>query len=343
MRQILITHAGEPDVLRVVEGPLPEPGPGEVRVKVAAAGVNFADIMGRLGIYPDAPPIPYVPGYEVAGTIDAAGLEVDPACVGQDVVALLRFGGYSEYVCVPQAQTFPRPANLSMEQAAGFALAYLTAYGALVALAGIKPGEHVLIHSAAGGVGLAAIDICRRYDATIYGVASAGKHELLRARGVQHPIDREQDFEREVKRLTQGRGVQIVMDSMGGWSWRKSYAALSAGGRLVICGVSNMAPGKRRSLWALVKMGVSIPWLRFNPVALANENKGVLGLNLGRLWDEIPLLRAWADDLLAWQAGGDLDVHVDRVFTFDEAAEAHRYIQERRSVGKVILVPERAE
>ncbi|HEX3050829.1 MAG TPA: zinc-binding dehydrogenase [Aggregatilineaceae bacterium] len=338
MRQILITKAGTPDVLRVVEAPVSEPTVGRVRIKVAAAGVNFADVMGRLGLYPDAPRIPYVPGYEVAGVVDAVGEGVDAGLTGQDVIALTRFGGYSEYAWVPAIQVFPRPARFSVEQAAGFPVAYLTAYATLVALAGIKHGEHVLVHAAAGGVGLAAVDICRIFGATVYGTASPQKHDFLRERGVQYPIDyRHQDFEKEIKRLTKGKGVQIALDPIGGHSWTKSYRSLSPGGRLVMCGVFSLAPKPNRSLWAAIKLGLTIPWLRFNPISLTSDNKGVLGLNIGKLWDRQEIVRQWVDQLVAWQ--DNLNVHVDRVFRFEEAAEAHRYMQERRNIGKVILVP----
>jgi NADPH:quinone reductase-like Zn-dependent oxidoreductase len=302
--------------------------------------VNFADVVGRLGIYVDAPRIPFVPGYEVAGRIEAVGQGVDPACVGTDVIAVAGFGGYSEQICVPLDQTFPRPATMPVEQAAGFAVASLAAYAALVVMAGVKPGEHVLIHAAAGGQGLAAVQIASVFGATIYGTASATKHEFLREHGVQHPIDyRTTDFEREVKRLTGGRGVQIALDSIGGRSWLKSYRALSPAGRLVICGVTAMAPSQRRSLWGLARFMLSIPWFKFNPVTLANDNKGVMGINLAHLWDERAMLRSWADQLLAWYREGKLSVYVDRVFPLSEAADAHRYLQGRRNIGKVILKP----
>lgn len=340
MRQIWISKPGSPDVLHLRDVPTPEPAPGQVRIAVEAIGVNFADVMGRLGIYPDAPRGPYVPGYEAAGRIEAVGAGVDESRLGEAVLVLTRFGGYSEQLCVPAAQAIPRPASMTVEQAAAFPVAHITAYAALVAMGGIKPGEHVLIQAAAGGLGLAAVSIASIFGATIYGTASAGKHDFLRAQGVQHPIDyRRQDFEREVKRLTGGRGVQIALDSVGGRSWLKSYRALSAGGRLVICGVSSMAPGQRRSIPALVRFALSVPWLRFNPVALANDTKGVMGINMGRLWGELPLLRGWMDALLAWWDEGKLQVRIDRVFPLAEAADAHRYLQDRRNIGKVILKP----
>lgn len=340
MRQVVITKAGSPDVLRVIDVPLPEPGPGSVRIKTEAIGVNFADLVGRLGLYPDAPRPPYVPGYEVAGIIDAVGGSVDAARLGQPVIALTRFNGYGEAVCVPEAQAIPRPAKMPVEQAGGFLVSYLTAYASLVVMAGIKPHDHVLIHAAAGGVGLAAVDLCKVYGATIYGTASPAKHDFLRERGVHFPIDyRHQDFEQEVKRLSNGCGVQIALDAIGGRSWIKSYRALSPAGRLVINGVTSMTPRARRSLLALLRMALTTPWLRFNPVALANDNKGVVGVNLGRLWDETALLREWVTQLLAWYDTGRIDIHVDRTFPLAEAAAAHRTLHERRNTGKVVLIP----
>lgn len=342
MRQMWITRLGPPDVLQLRDAPIPIPGPGEIRIAVEAAGINFADIMGRLGLYPDAPKIPFVPGLEVSGRVDAVGPDVAAFAVGDAVIAVMASGGYGEYVCVPAAQVFPRPATMTPEQAAGFPVVYLTAYAALVALAGIKPGERVLIHAAAGGVGLAAVNICRIFEATIYGTASPGKHDFLRERGVQYTIDyHNHDFEREIHRLTKGQtggtGVHIALDSIGGRSWLKSYRALAPTGRLVICGVSSLAPGTRRSLRGMIRFALGVPWLRFNPVTFANDNKGVLGINLGHLWDQQALLADWVAQLLAWGEAGRLDVLVDRVFPLADAADAHRYIQARQNRGKVIL------
>ncbi|MGQ9851434.1 MAG: synaptic vesicle VAT-1 family membrane protein [Aggregatilineaceae bacterium] len=340
MRQVWISKAGPPEVLQVRHAPEPQPGPGEVRIAVEAIGVNFADIVGRLGLYADAPHLPYVPGYEVAGRIDAVGPGVDSARLGQDVLALTRFGGYSELICVPASQALPRPPTLTVEQGAAFPVAALTAYAALEALARIREGDRVLIHAAAGGVGLMAVDIARLHGATIFGTASAAKHEFLRERGVQYPVDyRQHDFVREVLRLTDGLGVDIALDSIGGRSWMRSYRALAPAGRLVVCGVTALAPGLRRSWWGLLRFALGVPWLALNPVRLANDTRGVLGVNLGRLWSHEALLRAWAERVLAYQQAGHLRVHVDRVFPLDEAAAAHRHIQERRNVGKVVLRP----
>lgn len=337
MRQVWITRAGAPEVLQVRDLPTPEPRPGEVRLAVQAAGVNFADLVGRLGLYPDAPRIPYVPGYEIAGQVDALGPGVESLAPGQDVFALVRFGGYADCVCVPADQVLPRPAGMTVEQAAAFPVSYLTAYAGLVALGGLRHGEHVLIHAAAGGVGQAAVDLARLFEATVYGTASPAKHDFLRARGVHHPLPY-RGFAREIDRLTGGRGVTLAMDAIGGRSWMQSFRALGAGGRLVIGGVTSLTPSARRSPWGMLRFALQTPWLAFNPVSLANANKGVLGINLGRLWDRRDLLRGWLDQLLAWYAEGHLRVHVDRAFPLEDAAAAHHYLHERRNMGRVVLL-----
>ncbi|MBV8848234.1 MAG: alcohol dehydrogenase catalytic domain-containing protein, partial [Methylobacteriaceae bacterium] len=180
MRQIWITKAGGPDVLKLRDAPDPLPSPGEVRIRVEASGVNFADIMGRMGLYPDLPRMPVVPGYEVSGRIDAAGSGTDASWIGRDVVALTRFGGYSDVVCVPANQAFVRPPALSAMQAAAIPVNYFTAWQLLVVMGALKASETVLIHSAGGGVGIAATQIAKHIGAIIIGTASAAKHDELR-------------------------------------------------------------------------------------------------------------------------------------------------------------------
>jgi len=183
MRQVWITKVGPPETLAVREAPDPSPGPKEVRIRVEASGINFADVMARQGLYPDAPKIPCVVGYEVAGTIDAVGSGVTGSRVGEAVLALTRFGGYSDTVVVPEALAVARPPGLAAQAAAAIPVNYLTAYQMLFGMAGIKRGDRILIHQAAGGVGLAAIDLCRIAGAETYGTASASKHEFVRSRG----------------------------------------------------------------------------------------------------------------------------------------------------------------
>jgi NADPH:quinone reductase-like Zn-dependent oxidoreductase len=334
MRSVWITRTGPPDVLQVREGPDPTPGPGQVLLRVRAAGVNFADVMARLGLYPDAPPLPCVVGYEAAGTIEALGPEVAGFRPGDRVLAMTRFGGYAEAVAVPTAQVFALPAAMSFEEAAAIPVNYLTAVLMLRHFGNVRAGERVLVHAAAGGVGMAAIQLCRIAGAEVLGTASASKHAALREAGVAHAIDyRTQDFEQEVKRITGGRGVDIVLDATGAFS--KSYRTLAPLGRLVCFGLSGAATGLVPSRLAALARIVRLPW--FHPIRLMNDNKAVIGVNLGHLWDHLALLRGEMAGLLADYEAGRIRPVVGRTFALAEAAAAHRFLQERQNVGKVVL------
>lgn len=340
MRQVWITKAGTPEVLQVKETADPTPPPGQMRIRVEAAGINFADIMGRLGIYPDLPKIPVVVGYEVGGRVDAVGSGVDGAWVGQDVFAMTRFGGYSDVVCVPDTQVFVRPPNMTAEQGAAIPVNYFTAWQLVVVMGGLRAGETMLVHSAGGGVGIAATQIAKHIGATVMGTASRSKHEFLSANGVDMLIDyRTEDFEKRAMELTDGRGVELILDAVGGDSFKKGFRILAPTGRLGMFGMSSAAVGKERSIVAALKAVASMPWLQFNPPALIDNNKGVFGVNLGHLWDQIPRIRGWADSLLELWDAGVVRPHVDKVFPFSEAADAHHYVQDRKNIGKVLLRP----
>ena len=334
MRSVWITRTGPPEVLEVRDGPEPAPKSGEVLVRMRAAGVNFADVMARLGLYPDAPKLPCVVGYEVAGTVERVGAGVSNLKEGDRVVALTRFGGYTEAVAVPAAQVFPMPARMSFEEAAAVPVNYLTAVLMLRHFGNVRKGDRVLVHAAAGGVGMAAIQLCRIAGAEVIGTASVAKHATLREAGVAHAIDyRTQDFEQEVKRITGGRGVDIVLDATGAFG--KSYRSLAPLGRLVCFGISGAATGLAPSRLAARGRIISLPW--FHPIKLMNDNKAVIGVNLGHLWDRIELLRDEMLSLLADYEGGRIAPVVGKTFPLGEAAAAHRFIQERQNVGKVVL------
>jgi NADPH:quinone reductase-like Zn-dependent oxidoreductase len=338
MKQVWIPRIGEPEVLEVREAPDPEPKTGELRIRVKASGINFADILARMGLYPDAPKLPAVIGYEVAGIVDGVGEDVGKFRDGDRVVCMTRFGGYSDVVCAPQSAVCEIPDALDFEGAASIPVNYLTAWLMLVELGGVRVGHRVLVHACAGGVGLSAVQICRHFGADVIGTASAGKHERLREMGVSTCIDYHgQDFEVEVKRLTEGRGVDIALDAVGGESFRKSYKCLADLGQLFIFGASSLAPGKKRSwvsaLAGLSKMG------SFKPLQLMSHNKGVFGVNLGHLWHRSDDLAVMLGEILALFADGTFKPAVDRSYPFDDAAAAHSYIQDHRNFGKVVLTP----
>ena len=338
MRQVWITRRGGPEVLQVREAPDPHPKPGEIRIRVAAAGVNFADVLARMGLYPDSPPLPTVVGYEVAGTVDAVDEGVDGFRMGDRVGSTTRFGGYSDVVCVPAAQALRLPETLGFEQAAAIPVNYLTAWLMLVTLGNVRAGDRVLVHAVAGGVGQAALQICRWKGAEVIGTASGSKHARLRELGVAHCIDyRTQDFQAETKRITGGRGVDIALDAVGGDSFRKSYRSLAPLGRLYVFGVSALATGKRRNLLSAARGLLAMP--AFRPIPLMNTNRGVQGVNLGHLWREQARLREALEQIVALVADGTFAPVVDRAFPFDRAGEAHAWIQDRRNFGKVLLTP----
>jgi NADPH:quinone reductase-like Zn-dependent oxidoreductase len=343
MRAVVLTGTGGPEVLQVQERPDPVAGPGQVRISVRAAGVNFADTMARVGLYPDAPKPPCVLGYEVAGEIESVGEGVAGLAVGDRVMAGTRFGGQAELVAVDAAQVLPLPERLSFEQGAAFPVNYGTAYAALVLMGGLREGQRLLIQAAAGGVGIAATQIARNIGAEIFGTASAGKHEAIRAQGVEHPIDyRERDFAAEVMRITGGGGLDLIIDALGPASFRKDYRLLRAGGRLVMFGISEASPGGARSIGATLRSLATMPlatmpwWKSLN---LMNENKGVFGLNMLSWWDREGDLDRVTGPLVADLEAGRLEPVVAAGFGFDEAGAAHEFIAQRRNVGKVVLLP----
>ncbi|NIP84124.1 MAG: zinc-binding dehydrogenase [Planctomycetales bacterium] len=326
-------------MLEVHDVPPPQPAAGQVRVQVRAAGVNFADVLIRVGIYPNAPRLPAVIGYEMAGEIDAVGEGVDPARVGSRVVGLLpHYGGYSEQVILPAADAIPFSDTLSFTQAATLPVNYLTAWLMLVRLGHVQEDQTVLVHAAAGGVGLAAVQICRWRKANVIGTASRAKHERLRELGVRHCIDyRSQDFQPEVLRITGGQGVDLALDAVGGASFAQSYQCLAPLGRLFVYGVSSMVPGPRRSWTAILKSLLQMP--KFKPLDLLAKNRGVMGISLGQLGPQGALLGPLLREIVGHAQRGVFDPVVAATFPLTAAAEAHRYLQDRQNVGKVLLVP----
>jgi NADPH:quinone reductase-like Zn-dependent oxidoreductase len=342
VRAVVITKHGSYDVLRVEERPDPPVGPGEVRVAVKAAGINFADLLARSGVYPDAPPPPCVVGYEVAGEVESVGEGVEESSVGDRVIAGTKFNGQAELVTVPDNQVIPLPERMSFEQGAAVVVNYTTAYAGLVVMGGLKAGERVLIHSAGGGVGTAATQVAKRIGAEVYGTASASKHDAIRELGVDHPIDyRNRDFAEEVTRLTGGDGIDLAFDALGPKSFRKDYRLLRAGGRLVMYGYSESESAGARNIPALLGTLARAPvaaWPWWKSLGVMNENKGVFGLNMLTWWKTEGLDRV-LEPLAAELADGAYDPVVAERFAFERAADAHRFIAERRNLGKVVLTP----
>jgi synaptic vesicle membrane protein VAT-1 len=343
MKAVVLTGTGGPEVLQVQERPDPAVGAGQVRIAVRAAGINFADTMARVGLYPDAPKAPCVLGYEVAGEVESVGEGVTGFAVGDRVMAGTRFGGQAELVAVPAEQVLPLPQRLSFEQGAAFPVNYGTAYAALILMGGLRKGDRLLVHAAAGGVGIAATQIARNLGAEIFGTASPAKHEAIRAQGVTHAIDyRGQDFEAEVMRITGGEGVDLAIDALGPASFRKDYRVLRAGGRLVMFGLSEASKGSGRDIPAAIRSLLAMPlatmpW--WKSLSMMNENKGVFGLNMLSWWEREGSLDRLTAPLLEDLEAARLEPVVAEAFPFERAAEAHEFIGQRRNVGKVVLFP----
>jgi NADPH:quinone reductase-like Zn-dependent oxidoreductase len=332
VRAVVITKHGGPSVLQVQERPDPELGPNQVRISVAAAGVNFADVMARMGLYPDAPKTPCVVGYEVAGTILELGEGVQGLSHGQRVVGSTVFGGYASQVVVPEADVFALPEGLTFEQGAAIPVNYGTAWAALFAYGNLQPGERVLIHSAGGGVGIAATQLAKRHDAEVYGTASPGKHERIREVGVDHALDyTKAGWENGLPPF------DIIMDAVGGGSFRRSYSLLRPGGRLVAFGASAVVSGQRRNPFTALRAVARMP--RFNLIKQMSESKAVIGLNMLTLLKDRGTIAPWITPMRGLLEDGTVRPVVAGDFSFEDAGAAHTMLTERRNVGKVVLVP----
>jgi NADPH:quinone reductase-like Zn-dependent oxidoreductase len=333
MRAVVITRHGGLDVLAVEQRPDPVPGPRQVRIEVRAAGVNFADTLARVGLYPDAPKPPCVVGYEVAGVIAAVGADVDAARVGERVMAGTSFGGYAEQVVVPAADAIALPERLSFEEGAAIPVVYGTAWASLYGYGSLRAGERVLVHSAAGGVGIAVLQLAKRGRAEVHGTASPGKHARLRELGIDRAIDyRAARWWRDLPTY------DVVVDGIGGSSFKRSYDLLRPGGRLVAIGVAALQRGEKRDLRRALPQALRM--IRgINLIDQVSESKAVIGLNMKRLWDDRGTLAPWIAPLRELLDDGTVQPVVHAAIPFDRAGEAHRILAARENVGKVVLVP----
>ncbi len=336
MRAVVITKHGGPAVLQVQERPDPEIQPGHVRIQVAAAGINFADVMARMGLYQDAPKPPCVVGYEVAGTILELGegvSETHPSFTpGQRVMAGTMFGGYASQVVVPAADVVPLPEHLSFQQGAAIPVNYGTAWAGLIGYGNLQPGERVLVHSAGGGVGIAATQIAKRTGAVVYGTASPAKHSRIIELGVDRAVDYTRSgWERDIGKF------DVILDAIGGRSFRTSYNLLRPGGRLVAFGASSVVSGQRRNLVTALRTVARMP--RFNMIKQMSESKAVIGLNMLTLWKDRGTLAPWIAPMSQMLADGTINPVVAGEFSFEEAGAAQTMIVERRNIGKVVLTP----
>jgi NADPH2:quinone reductase len=324
MRAAEVTEFGTASTIETFDAELPDPGEGQVRIEVKAAGINFADIMQRRGHYHGGPDPPYVPGMEVAGVVDAVGEGVGRE-VGEEVVSLVNGGGYAEYATADARGLLGVPGDLSFEEAAGFPVQWLTAHNCLHEWGGLEAGETVLIHAAAGGVGSAAVQLADEAGAEIIGTASTDeKLSMAESLGMDHRVRyTEEDFVERVHEITDGDGVDLVLDGIGSETTDRSLDALRSFGRMVSFGAAGGEPG------------------RPSTADLLFSNQRVIGYHLGRALNEKPMkVMGAVPELTQLLGDGTLEVQVGHTFDLEEAAEAHQFIEDRNSSGKVVLTPE---
>lgn len=335
MERVVYTKRGGLESIDFASCEESDPAAGEVKIRVHRAGINFADLMMRQGLYGSAPDFPFTPGYEASGEISMVGAGVEGLEVGQRVLAMTGFGGYSQSVTLEARRVIPIPDSMSFDAAASLGVTYGTAYHMLVHLGGLRTGHSVLIHHAAGGVGTAAAQICRALGATnLIGTASAAKKEFVETQGMRF-VDRDsEDFVEVCKSLTDGKGVHQAIDPVGGSHLMRSYKALRNGGKLHCFGASSAVPSSNRSMFAALKMWRSTP--KFDPLKMMNSNKAVFGVHMGRLEDE-SLFAGHMEALAQMLVEGQIDPIIDSVWPYRQVADAQKHMHERKNRGKILL------
>lgn len=342
-RKVVIHAAGGHDKLKVEDAPVPDPAPGQVRIDVQAIGVNYADAIIRMGLYASAKEYvgwPITPGFEVAGVVGAVGEGMHDLAIGAPVFAVTRFGGYASHVVVDRAYVFEKPASLSVEQAAALPAVYMTAWYALFELAHPRRGAKLLVHSAAGGVGSALVQMAKRAGCEVTGVVGrTPKVAVVQGLGADHVIDKSaQDLWREATRIAP-QGFDVILDANGVATLGASYRHLRRTGKLVVYGFHSMMPkaGGKPSWPKLALDYVRTP--RFNPLDMTNDSRSVMAFNLSYLFDRIDLLHEAMRDLLAWLAAGEIVAPQVTTYPLAEVARAHADIESGTTTGKLVLLP----
>ncbi len=343
VRRVVIPHAGSYDTLRIESAPDPRPGADDVVVESRAIGVNYADCIVRMGLYESAKTYvgwPITPGFEVCGRVVAVGEKVEDLAVGARVIAVTRFGGYATHVVVPRDQVFRVPDAFDDAQAAAFPAVFLTAHYALVDLANVRAGWTLLIHSAAGGVGGALVQIAHIAGCTVVGVVGRfSKVGAVQSLGVAHVIDKSRENLWAAAERYAPSGYDVVLDANGVETLGQSYRHLASPGRLVVYGFHTMMPrqGGRPHWGKLAFDFLRTP--RFSPLTLTNENKSVLAFNLSYLFERKSLLTNAMRDLLGWVDEGKITPPSVTTFPFEDVASAHRAIESGTTIGKLVLLP----
>ena len=333
--RVVITKPGGPKVLDIQEISIPEPDSDEVCIAVHFAGINFADTLMRLGFYQPRPPFPFTPGYEVSGVVHSIGSNVKGFEIGQRVVGLMRTGGQATHVITDASRTLPIPDELSLEAAASMPVTYITAHHMLHHLGNLKPTDSVLIHGGGGGVGTAALQLCQWAGIrNVWSTASAAKAEIIQSYGAT-AIDRHQeDFTQIIREATDGKGVDHILDPIGGEHLKRSISVLAQGGKLYTYGMSSAAPSSKRSLWKAFKALRSRP--RFDPMLMMSRNQGVFGVHMGT-WNDEAVMQEQMENIIKGMKEGALTPIIDSIYDAKDVALAHQHIHDGKNIGKVLL------
>lgn len=336
-KEISLSKYGGYEVLELKERLVRDPEPDEISINVKACGINFADIMMRVGLYQDAPPLPFSPGYEVAGIVNKVGDNVQNIKPGDRVVAVTFFGGYTSFAYAEAGKTRVIPNSMSFEDAAAIPVNFITAYIALHEMARVRPGDHVLIHGASGGVGIAAVQMAKQKECIIYGTAgSKEKIEFIKKMGVDYPISyRDENFVEVIKRVSgKDRPIDAILDPVGGDNVAKNLSVLKSTGRTIIFGASSMLDDGKRNYFKALKTYLSMRSI--DTLSLIKNNYGVYGLNVLEMWNE-DSISLYMDKIITEFERGNYHVKVSETFPLEKVDEAHQYIQERKNIGKVVL------
>lgn len=337
MRAAVVTKFGPPEVLKIKDIPDPIPGNEEILIRVKTIGLNFADVMARLGVYPSIPNPPFIPGIEVAGIVERIGKGVRGFRKGDRVMAFTQLGGYAELAKTPARNARKIPQGISLDHAASLMVTGLTAFHGLSTLANVRKGERVLIHAGAGGVGTIAIQMARHLGLEVFATASsAQKLEIMKKLGANHVINYAQtDFVEVIREITKGDGVDVIFDSVGGSVMRRSMKVLAPMGRYVLFGFASVA-GKRsiNRLKALREI-VSTPLVY--PPSMVTKNIGILGFNLYFLSHKVEYMKGAVEQVLKWYQAKKIVPVIGSTFEFDRIADAQAHLQSRESQGKIVV------
>jgi len=330
-----LTRHGTTSVLRMTETPDPIPGEGEVLVKISHLGINYAEILSRRGQYGWAPSLPYIPGMEAFGTVEKVGEGVKRK-IGEQVIVGAQYGTYAEKIAVPEYLAFPKMPGYEDAEQAAFLVNYMTAWVALFKLARMQPQDTVLVTAAAGGVGTAAVQLAKAYGCQVMGTASKDyKIDLLHRLGADGAINyKSSGWEQQVSHLSQSEGVDVVLELVGGETFRKAKALLNPFGRIVIAGVASLKWNKKNPLtwWSALK---KIPLYDIRKMAVGSH--GLLATHIGYLIRDQALAEGLWKELSSFVISHQIKPVVSHVFDFEDLPRAHQYIESRQSYGKVVV------